>query len=133
MKTCHKCGHNKPITEYHRTNKSRDGRRTECKTCVAERARERRRNNPAVREAEQRRDRERRRAKGLHTREDGAAPRIHPIHGCIYPGCHQDEAVQHLCAIHHHEVTKGNEGAPLALTGGHWVKGRNGVAEWVAA
>lgn len=36
MKTCTGCGQTKAIDEYQREKKSRDGRRTRCKTCSAE-------------------------------------------------------------------------------------------------
>src|SRR5699024_10868603 len=33
MKECSKCGENKPLKDYHKSKKSKDGRRTECKKC----------------------------------------------------------------------------------------------------
>src|SRR5699024_12351077 len=33
LKECSKCGENKPLKDYHKSKKSKDGRRTECKKC----------------------------------------------------------------------------------------------------
>lgn len=32
-KRCSKCGEEKPLSEYHRSSSSRDGRMSRCKTC----------------------------------------------------------------------------------------------------
>jgi len=34
MKTCKKCGVSKPLTDFHKNPKSRDGRGTQCKKCT---------------------------------------------------------------------------------------------------
>lgn len=34
MKTCTKCGETKPLDEYHRNNRNKDGRNTRCKPCA---------------------------------------------------------------------------------------------------
>lgn len=127
MKTCNRCGEAKPLDQYHRQTASRDGRRAECKTCVAQRARDRRERDPGIKERELARARARR-DQGRH---DGASPRIHAVQGCLYPGCQRGGTVQHLCPQHHHEVTKGSE-SPLALTEGRWERGVGGVRRWVA-
>lgn len=127
MKTCIRCHETKPRDQYHRQTATSDGLRAYCKACVSEMASQRRKRNPNAREAELRRARERRDADP----HDGASPRIHPLHGCLWPGCKRDVDTQHLCDTHHHEVTKGSE-SPLALVGGRWEKDRAGVRRWVA-
>lgn len=39
-KTCRKCGETKPLDEFHRNRKSRDGHQSRCKPCMIEAASE---------------------------------------------------------------------------------------------
>lgn len=39
MKTCTNCGETKPLTEFHKSSKSKDGHRTWCKPCRSDKAR----------------------------------------------------------------------------------------------
>jgi len=66
-KTCIKCGETKPLTEFYRHKKSKDGLRGECKTCCAAYARAYYANNrDAARDANRR---WRKRNPGYFTRE----------------------------------------------------------------
>ena len=135
MKTCTRCGHTKPLTEYHKQAKAPDGHRARCKTCLTREARERwERLTPDQRAAKIKKDREGkrkareavRRAAGVAPRRAGCGPRCN-----YYGGCRRAATVDGLCRTHHDEVTASRE-SPLALTGGRWVPGVGGVRRWVA-
>lgn len=49
MKRCHKCGMEKPVTEFNRNRASRDGLQARCKPCHVAANREWARRNPEVR------------------------------------------------------------------------------------
>jgi hypothetical protein len=46
MKTCSKCGEEKPRTEFHKKAHNKDGLRGQCKICISEIAKLDRKNNP---------------------------------------------------------------------------------------
>ena len=48
MKPCSHCGDTKPLTEYYRQSRNKDGRQYVCKICQAEIGRSYRRENPGV-------------------------------------------------------------------------------------
>ena len=57
MKQCSKCGEQKPLDEFHRDSKRRDGRHGHCKTCVLARVTKYRADNPEKIKESQRRSR----------------------------------------------------------------------------
>ena len=107
MKTCTKCGHTKPLEDYHREGAAKDGRRADCRDCAAARNKSRIRVRRVAAEAET------------------------PGAGCNWPGCRRAAALEGLCDTHHEDVANTRE-SPLVLTGGQWVKSAHGVRRWVA-
>jgi hypothetical protein len=55
MKTCTRCGKPRPLADFHKRARSKDGRHPYCKTCNKANAAEWRRNNPERRKAISRR------------------------------------------------------------------------------
>ena len=54
MKTCFKCGENKPIVEFHKNKGMKDGRLNKCRTCVFDAVKKWRVKNPEARAIEYR-------------------------------------------------------------------------------
>lgn len=46
MKTCTKCGVEKPLEGFYKEKKAKDGRTSQCSVCLAEKSRRRYKNNP---------------------------------------------------------------------------------------